>query len=95
MYDVCLWGQVGRKYLWGTQGCPTLCLRAFGTYKKPTRNVVWMCPVLPGTSTYVKIRNKYGYFLKFEVGVHDGGYKGQLHSMSLWPQGIDCPAKDL
>ena len=52
-------------------------------------NIVWICPVLPGTSADVKIWDKYGpqrtkgCFMEFEVGVHDGAYKGRLHSMSL------------
>ena len=49
-------------------------------------NIVWICPVLPGTSADVKIWDKYGpqrtkgCFMEFEVGVHDGAYKGPLHS---------------
>ena len=49
-------------------------------------NIVWICPVLPGTSADVKIWDKYGpqrtkgCFMEFEVGVHDGAYKGRLHS---------------
>ena len=49
-------------------------------------NIVWICPVLPGTSADVKIWDKYGpqrtkgCFMEFEVGAHDGAYKGRLHS---------------
>ena len=48
-------------------------------------NVVWVCPVLPGTIANVKIWDKYGpqrtksCFLEFEVGIHDGANKGRLH----------------
>ena len=49
-------------------------------------NIVWVCPVLPGTRADVKIWDMYepqctkGCFMKFEVGIHDGAYKGRLHS---------------
>ena len=45
-------------------------------------NIVWICPVLPGTSADVKIWDKYGpqrtkgCFMEFEVGAHDGAYQG-------------------
>ena len=49
-------------------------------------NIVWVRPVLPGTSADVKAWDKYGpqrtkgYCMEFEVGIHDGAYKGRLHS---------------
>ena len=49
-------------------------------------NIVWVCPVLPGTSADVKIWDKYGpqrtegCLMEFEVGVHDGACTGRLHS---------------
>ena len=45
-------------------------------------NIVWVCPVLPGTSADVKIWDRHGphrtkdCFMDFEVGVRDGAYKG-------------------
>ena len=47
-------------------------------------NVVWLCPVLPGTSADVKIWDKYGpqrtkgCFV--EVGTHDDAYSRRMHS---------------
>ena len=48
-------------------------------------NTVWVCLVLLGTGVDVKTWHKYGpqhtkaCFVDFEVGRHDGAYKGRLH----------------
>ena len=48
-------------------------------------NIVWVCPLAPGTSADVLIWDGYGpsrkrgEFFDFEVGGHDGAYKGRLH----------------
>ena len=53
----------------------------------------YICPVLPGASAYVKLWDKYGpqrtkrCFTKLEVGIHDGAYRGRLHSHILFIDG--------
>ena len=48
-------------------------------------NIVWICPLAPGTSADVLIWDGYGPsrtrgdFLYFEVGGHDGAYKGRIY----------------
>ena len=48
-------------------------------------NIIWICPLAPGTSADVLIWDWYGPsctrgdFFDFEVGGHDGAYKGQIH----------------
>ena len=48
-------------------------------------NTIWICPLAPGTSADVLIWDGYrpsrtrGEFFDFEVGGHDGAYKGRLH----------------
>ena len=48
-------------------------------------NIVWICPLTPGTSVDVLIWDGYGPsrtrgdFFDFEVGGHDGAYKGRIH----------------
>ena len=48
-------------------------------------NVIWICPLAPGTSADVLIWDGYGPshtrggFFHFEVGGHDGAYKGRIH----------------
>ena len=48
-------------------------------------NIICICPLAPGTSTDVLIWDGYGPsrtrvdFFDFEVGGHDGAYKGQIH----------------
>ena len=48
-------------------------------------NMIWICPLAPGTSVDVLIWDGYGPsrtrgdFLDFEVGGHDGAYKGRIH----------------
>ena len=48
-------------------------------------NIVWICPLAPGTSADVLIWDGYGPshtrggFFDFEVGGHDGAYKGRVH----------------
>ena len=48
-------------------------------------NIVWICPLAPGTSADVLIWDGYGPsrtrgdFFDFEVGGHDGAYKGRIH----------------
>ena len=48
-------------------------------------NIVWICPLGPGTSADVLIWDGYGPsrtrgdFFDFEVGGHDGAYKGRIH----------------
>ena len=48
--------------------------------------VVWVCPVLRGTSAGVKICDTYGpqrtkgSFIEFEVGLHDDALQKRLHS---------------
>ena len=48
-------------------------------------NIVWICPLAPGTSAHVLIWDGYGPsrtrgdFFDFEVGGHDGAYKGRIH----------------
>ena len=45
-------------------------------------NIIWICPLAPGTSADVLIWDGYGPsrtqgdFFDFEVGGHDGAYKG-------------------
>ena len=44
-------------------------------------NIIWICPLAPGTSADVLIWIGYGMgdFFDFEVGGHDGAYKGRIH----------------
>ena len=48
-------------------------------------NIMWICPLAPGTSADVLIWDGYGpshtrgSFFDFEVGGHDGAYKGWIH----------------
>ena len=48
-------------------------------------NIIWICPLAPGTSADVVIWDGYGPsrtqgdFFDFEVGGHDGAYKGRIH----------------
>ena len=48
-------------------------------------NIIWICPLAPGTSADVLIWDGYGPsrtrgdFFDFEVGGHDGAYKGRNH----------------
>ena len=48
-------------------------------------NIVWICPLAPGTSADVLSWDGYGPsctrgdFFDFEVGGHDGAYKGRIH----------------
>ena len=48
-------------------------------------NILWICPLAPGTFADVLIWDGYGPsrtpgdFFDFEVGGHDGGYKGWIH----------------
>ena len=48
-------------------------------------NIIWICPLAPGTSTDVLSWDGYGPshtrgdFFDFELGGHDGAYKGQIH----------------
>ena len=47
--------------------------------------IVWICPLAPVTSADVLIWDGYGpsctrgHFFDFEVGGHDGAYKGRVH----------------
>ena len=48
-------------------------------------NIIWICPLAPRTSVDVLIWDGYGPsctrgdFFDFEVGGHDGAYKGRIH----------------
>ena len=48
-------------------------------------DIVWICPLAPGTSTDVLIwdgcgpSGTRGNFFDFEVGGHDGACKGRIH----------------
>ena len=48
-------------------------------------NIIWICPLAPGTLADVLIWDGYGPsrtqgdFFDFEVGGHDGAYKGRIH----------------
>ena len=48
-------------------------------------DMIWICPLAPGTSVDVLIWDGYGPsrtrgdFFDFEVGGHDGAYKGRIH----------------
>ena len=48
-------------------------------------NIIWICPLAPGTSADVLIWDGYGPsctrrdFFDFEVGGHDGAYEGRIH----------------
>ena len=48
-------------------------------------NIIWICPLAPGTSADVLIWDGYGPsrtrgdFFDFEVGGHDGAYKDRIH----------------
>ena len=48
-------------------------------------NIAWICPLAPGTPADVLIWDGYGPsrtrgdFFDFEVGGHDGAYKGRVH----------------
>ena len=48
-------------------------------------NIIWICPLAPGTLADVLIWDGYGPFrtqgdfFDFEVGGHDGAYKGRMH----------------
>ena len=48
-------------------------------------NIIWICPLAPGTSADVLIwdgngpSRTRGDFFDFEVGGHDGAYKGLIH----------------
>ena len=49
-------------------------------------NIVWICDLMPGTSADVMIWDQrgpsrtHGQFFDFEIGAHDGAYKGRLHT---------------
>ena len=49
-------------------------------------NIVWICDLMPGTSADVMIWDQrgpsrtHGQFFNFEIGAHDGAYKGRLHT---------------
>ena len=49
------------------------------------RHIIWICPLAPRTSAHVLIWDGYGPsrtrgdFFDFEVGGHDGAYKGRIH----------------
>ena len=53
-------------------------------------NIVWICPLAPGTSADVLIWDGYGPsctrgdFFDFEVGGHDGAYKGRIQFIVLF-----------
>ena len=57
-------------------------------------NIIWICPLAPGTSADVLIWDGYGPsrtrgdFFDFEVGGHDGAYKGQIHVIIGLPYGV-------
>ena len=48
-------------------------------------NIIWICPLAPGTLADVLSWDGYGPsrtqgdFFDFEVGGHDGAYKGRIH----------------
>ena len=48
-------------------------------------NIIWICPLAPGTLADLLIWDGYGPsrtrgdFFDFEVGGHDGAYKGRIH----------------
>ena len=48
-------------------------------------NIIWICPLAPGTPADVLIWDGYGPsrtrggFFDFKVGGHDGAYKGRIH----------------
>ena len=62
-------------------------------------NIIWICPLAPGTSADVLIwdgsgpSRTRGDFFDFEVGGHDGAYKGgalsalreQCNYLGVWP----------
>ena len=54
-------------------------------------NIVWICPLSPGTTPDVLIWDQHGPqrtrgdFLDFEVGLHDGAYKGRIHTVIPFP----------
>ena len=51
-------------------------------------NLVWICNLMPATSADVMIWDQHGpsqthgQFFNFEVGAHDGAYKGCLHTVA-------------
>ena len=50
-------------------------------------NIVWICDLMSGTSGDVMIWDQrgpsrtHGQFFDFEIGAHDGAYKGRLHTV--------------
>ena len=52
-------------------------------------NIVWICPLAPGTSADVLIWDREGpkkvkgHYMDYEIGSMDGAYKGRLHV--AWP----------
>ena len=52
--------------------------------------IIWICPLAPRTSADVLIWDGYGPsrtlgdFFDFEVGGHDGAYKGRIHVIVLF-----------
>ena len=53
-------------------------------------NIVWICDLMPGTSADVMIWDQrgpsrtHGQFFDFEIGAHDGAYKGRLHAAVIY-----------
>ena len=50
------------------------------------RNIVWICDLMPGTTADVIIWDArgpsrcHGQFFDFDMGAHDGAYKGRIHT---------------
>ena len=50
-------------------------------------NILWICDLMPETSADVMIWDQcgpsrtHGQFFDFEIGAHDGAYKGRLHTV--------------
>ena len=50
-------------------------------------NIVWICPLSPGTTPDVLIWDKEGPqrargdFFDYETGIHNGAYKGRVHTV--------------
>ena len=55
------------------------------SYKGGGGNIVWICPLAPGTSADVLIwdregpKRSKGHYMDYEIGSMDGAYKGRLH----------------
>ena len=68
-------------------GCAIFYLSPIFTHVDNLRNIVWICDLMAGTTADVMIWDArgpsrcHGRFFDFEMGAHDGAYKGRIHTV--------------